>query len=137
MRNLKATATNFSSIEVTWNIPVCPNGIISEFRLYCGLIATVKTESINNYMMTSIPPTVTTWTVNGLQPFKYYTFFISAVVGINHGIIDIVVLERTLSAAADSPPTLSSGVTTSHPRTRTRVPCLIADPRQINTGRVM
>ena len=163
VRTPEATAINSTSIEVSWATPLCPNGIITEYRLYYRQYDTVQTGSINiisGYTVVIVRGLKYTFT--HLQTFKNYTFIVQAVVGGNLlGSIEQELLQRTFRAGSDEPPSfasdattsqiliqnfsstsdesplLASDATTSQPPSQTGAPYLIADPRQIKTGRVM
>ena len=133
-----ATAINSTSIEVSWATPLCPNGIITEYRLYYRQYDTVQTGSINiisEYTVVIVRGLKYTFT--SLQTFRNYTFIVQAVISANLlGSIDKEIRNRTLSGISSEPPTLASNAATSQPLTQTQVPYLIGDPKQINTGRV-
>ena len=138
VRTPESTAINFTSIEVSWATPLCPNGIITEYRLYYRQYDTVQTGSVystNGYTVVVVQGLKYTFT--SLQTFRNYTFIVQAVVrGILLGSIDKEIRNRTLSGISSEPPTLASDAATSQPLTQSQVPYLIGDPRQINTGRV-
>ena len=138
MRTPEATAINSTSIEVSWTTPLCPNGIITEYRLYYRQYDTVQTGSINiisGYTVVVVQGLKYTFT--SLQTFRNYTFIVQAVVRGNLlGSIDKEIQNRTLSGISSEPPSVASNAATSQPLTQTQVPYLIGDPRQIDTGRV-
>ena len=139
VRNVMATAASSASIQVSWMIPLCPNGIITQYRLYYRQTDTSQTANnidITDYSAVVISSDSFTYLVSNLVPFMNYGFLVQALVNATAGPFPVEEIARTYSTT-DSPPTVPPGATTSMPVTRNQVPYLIADPRQIDTGVVM
>jgi len=139
VRNITGTAMTPTSIQVSWIEPLCPNGIITQYKLYYRQTETRQTTNIDTsvYNFTKdIPRDSISYLITDLTPFRSYGFLVQAFINGTDGELAAEELNRTLSTT-DSPPTLSPQETTSVPPTRTQVAYLIADPKQIDTGIVM
>ncbi len=141
VRSLSAITTS-SSIDVSWDVPLCPYGVITGYNLYYREGNIVQTGTIvvddtySRLFISSSSSSPTSQKISNLPPFRNYTIIVRAMVGNNDGEIREEIIRRTLSNTGNMP-TLETGVATSQPHTRTQVTYLIPDPRQINTGVVM
>ena len=109
-----------------------------------------RTADISNkgFTAVSVGRDVTEFLISGLPPYTNYTIHIQAVVtpsGSRAGLfgdIDVEIVQQTLdttvppSTLADVP-TVQPTLSPLDPPTARTIPYLIADPRQINIGRVM
>jgi len=76
-----ATVVNSTSIEVSWTIPLCPNGIITHYILYYRQTDTRQTSNINTtgYSMVAIPSSLTKHTITNLEVSQVYGFIVQAI----------------------------------------------------------
>ena len=140
--SLDGRAVTSTAISVTWNLPQCPNGVISEYIVYYDQSDTRRTSNINTdgFNSVRVPSNTFEYVISGLTPFESYAILVQAVVapaGRNEllGDIDVELLIRTHSTT-DDPPTPPSDAFTQSPSS-SRVSYLIGDPLDIDTGIVM
>ena len=78
--DIQAKVKSFQSIQVTWNLPKCPNGPISHYTLYYRESDTVQQPPINNegYMSERINAMMTEFNITGLVAFTNYAIHVQA-----------------------------------------------------------
>ena len=128
---LQAAGVNHTSIRVSWTVPLCPYGNISGYLLEYREGNSQQTGERN------LSSEVVEYVITELPPYTNHTIRVRAL-GTDSRRGDVVeVLARTHStipAVTLEPPVLS---TTPRPPSTTAVTIIIADPTQIDTGRVM
>ena len=72
-RNFMAVANNSTSIQLSWERPSTPNGVIVHYLLSYNISNNGEPPSVE------VPPTMTSYDVTGLNEFTYYTFTLAAV----------------------------------------------------------
>ena len=135
-----------SIIRITWTSPLCPYGVISGYIVYYRQGDVARTGDIfsEGFTVVSVGSDVTEFLISGLPPYTNYTIHVQAVVmpsGSRVGLfgdIDVEIVQRTTVAPTTAAvPTVQPTLSPLDPPTAQTIPYLIADPRQINTGRVM
>ena len=85
-----AVANNSTSIQLSWERPSTPNGVIVHYSLSYNI--SNNGESPPSPVV--VPPTITSYDVTGLNEFTVYTFTLTAVTGVGPG-PEANVTERT------------------------------------------
>ena len=96
--NLRAVATDFDSILVTWDLPLFPNGPILHYILYYIESDEVQEPPITSsgYASEQVDSPTTELEITGLIPYTNYTFHVQPYGGPSlPGDIDEEVLQRT------------------------------------------
>ena len=74
-RNFTAVADNSTSIQLSWERPSTPNGVIVHYSLSYN----ISNDGGSSPSPVVVPPTMTSYDVIGLNEFTYYTFTLAAV----------------------------------------------------------
>ena len=139
--NLKAVATSFQSIMVTWNLPQNPNGPIDRYIVYHLETDIVQTppQPINSrgYKRTIVNAPIRQSEIIGLNPYTNYSIHVQAI-GVNDsmGDIDVEIQQRTNTTTPPPPTVPPTNETTDRPTTNT-IFIHLPNPDQIETGPVM
>ena len=108
MVNLNAVPSSPVSINVTWDLPEYPNGILSEYRIYYQR-SDVIIPPPGSSNTTTVPFPTQTVNIPGLEVFTYYSIFVVAI-GVSNltGDVGEGFRQRTnASRAVIEPPTSS------------------------------
>ena len=94
-----AIAVNSTSIQVSWMSPLCPNGIITHYRLYYRQTDTRQTANINisSYSIVDISSSLTKHIIPNLSTSQSYGFLVQAFTGNVSGVIATEELATTSS----------------------------------------
>ncbi len=137
MAGLTLTAISPTSISVSWDHPYCLNGIITGYTVYYRQTDTIQTSNINDagFMKLNTTESQREVTLPDLVIFRNYTVHVRGMTSLL-GMAKLELIRRTLSAPDPDPLIPPTPQVTDSPSSD-RVVVLIADPRQIDTGRVM
>ena len=132
-----AVATSNQSIQVSWDLPLYPNGRILFYDLFYRVSDTpqqppniIRDSSYTKMMVMN----ATNFEITGLTPYTNYTIHICAIgEGGLLGAIDTEVLQRTNSTTQDI---VTATAPTAAPSTST-INIQLPSPSQVQTGRVM
>ena len=130
-----AVATSNQSIQVTWDLPVYPNGPILYYSLYYRESDTpqwapnIRSDGYTHSMVVS-----TMFEITGLITYTNYTIHVQAVgPGNLLGVVDVEVLQRTNSTTQDIVTPVGPTEEPSFSTVTIRLPT----PSQVQTGLVM
>lgn len=100
-----AVAGNPSSLYISWNPPVYPNGYITHYNVYCqesqlvagsgGSMFVLPTSAYQPLFMTTVQGYDMNATVTGFTPFTNYGCQVSANTSIGEGIISATVYQTS------------------------------------------
>ena len=96
-----------------------------------------RTEDISSdgFISVSVDGDVAEFLISGLPPYTNYTIHVQAMTS-EDGEIDVEIVQRTQSTT-DTPPTVPPTTMPIDSPTSRTITYLIADPLQIDTGKVM
>ncbi len=77
--NLKATATSFESILMTWDLPLDPNGPIAGYRVFHRQSDTTQSRPISSNDYTQNNATERQFKITGLTVFTSYSIHVQAI----------------------------------------------------------
>ena len=135
--NLMAVATSNQSIQVSWDLPLYPNGRILHYDLFYRASDTPQQSpnimSDSRYIERMVMD-ATNYEITGLTPYTNYTIHVRAI-GENNlgGDVDEEILQRTNSTIQD-PPTPTGA--TQGPSSN-MITILLPNPYEVRTGLVM
>ena len=139
MTNLKAVATSFESIKVTWELPEFPNGPIQQYIVYHKESDSVQQPPITNDDYTLNQVEGMEREIRGLTAYTNYSIHVQPIGGVSSlpGDIDEEILQRTNSTTPTEAPTVGMTEEPTAGATTGTIFVYLAPPSQITTGKVM